>query len=500
MLKKKITITTILVLVLATFIWLFNRSFIKISTQNTDDTTYTLLNQKTGQTENFTTKEPVIKKLVKKGSYEIFAQNNKESFITVVKTGGFLQTTAIEVSLSPEKSRSFVGNNPAPCMHYLSNVLVSYVCSGLFNRAQLHVPATPHSPTIVRNPEITNDGSVEDIIKTTSGENLILIKAPGHDESDVAPHTLYRLGEDLSLSSPTILDSLKDGVSYQLKVFGDGFIAHDSVFEHAVYFSNNGTKLKDITLGKVENSQLVPYSLSVSADEFIVAYGSSERLAVDTEPHTHNPVPSEIIVHNAQTQKRLSFDKQYGFVHLCGTDKLCGLYDEWLEVFDISDDSPRLLFRVSGIQRIDKVGEQLVLVRDNQVFGFDVDSRTGASQYSFGEYEFCGLEISGVEYVLCLINDKNDKIALAIDPSSNNMDSIDKKVLDLLKLPEVKNISAYKNILYVSPDLGDLIYVPEFQGFGYDPAIKNRVNATINQAVDELGIDRQKYQIINTLN
>jgi hypothetical protein len=89
-------------------------------------------------------------------------------------------------------------------------------------------------------------------------------------------------------------------------------------------------------------------------------------------------------------------------------------------------------------------------------------------------------------------------MALYVDRTQNNTDSIDKKIAGLNDLENVKSVSLYRNQLYISPGLGNPVYNRVTNSFGYDEALRKATNAKINSTIDELGIDRTKYVITNT--
>lgn len=119
--------------------------------------------------------------------------------------------------------------------------------------------------------------------------------------------------------------------------------------------------------------------------------------------------------------------------------------------------------------------------------------------YTFGEaYTFCGIKAVGGGAALCINNELGESSAIHLT-TDRNSDMIDKKVDQLRATDRVTFVSAYKNFIYVTPDGGDLIYSPASGGYIYDPEVLSVANQAIQNAVSELGIDRAKYQIINSL-
>ncbi len=136
-LKQLALITVVFVIFISVFLWFYGHSFIKVSVDMpvNGEIHYELINQNTKKSSTYTTKASSIKKLVKKGSYEMLVKNQETSSFSVQSTKSFLRTTTINSNLQTEKSREFVGNNPGPCMYYDQSVLISYPCDGSYGDA-----------------------------------------------------------------------------------------------------------------------------------------------------------------------------------------------------------------------------------------------------------------------------------------------------------------------------------------------------------------------------
>lgn len=128
----------------------------------------------------------------------------------------------------------------------------------------------------------------------------------------------------------------------------------------------------------------------------------------------------------------------------------------------------------------------------------NIDNRDGYIGYSPGSYNYCGMHTDSAGYTLCLINTKQSRVALHIDNQNTDNNSIDQKVAQLLKLPEVDTISAYGQYIYIVPNAGQLTYDSASRSFGYDPEKLAAASDKINQEINKLGIDRSNYIIRNT--
>mgnify|MGYP007022268094 CR=1 FL=1 len=128
----------------------------------------------------------------------------------------------------------------------------------------------------------------------------------------------------------------------------------------------------------------------------------------------------------------------------------------------------------------------------------DAKGRSGFVDYSFHPYKECGGQSQAKNYLLCVIGPTNQKYALFLDRSANNKDDIDKKIAQIAQLPEIDNVSVYKNFIYLSPNMGPATYRDDINGYGYDANVQIQISRNINRAIDRIGVDRSSYQIINS--
>lgn len=499
--KKILALALLIIVLLTTFQWFLNHGYIEVTTANpsNSETTYRFVEQKTGKVSEIKDIRPKIKKLVSKGSHEILVRQGENSYFAVIKVGGFLSSNAVSAELVPEKHRKFVGNNPGPCMHFSGQELISFGCKDVYKNAQLHVPASSDRPTYTQQGTTIVEGIIEGIITTNEG-SIAVIKAPAGDEDQGAPHTAYILKGGLQLSTGTPLLDLDKNKLYSVRSYKEGFIVHDTTYEQILYYSSAKAKPEKIIITQPRDKKFRIYSLKIQGESIIAAYTTG--VVGDTvDIHDTNIVKkskTEIIIHQNNTSKSYTFNTQYGFVSLCGTNKLCMLTGKRLEVYDINDKKQKHLFTVGGVESVENIKNSLVITRENELLGLDVDTQKGSIQYRLSGYESCGLQKTGNSYTLCLANTKNKKVALQINPDQSNTDSIDKKISELLKLPEVTDVSIYDKFIFISPNLGPLIYDKPTKTYNYDPQTRKTVNEKINQEINKLGIDTNTYKIINT--
>jgi hypothetical protein len=497
--KQKLSLALVLGVLALAFFWLHGHAYIEVAVEGAGkgNLQYALLDQKSQKTVEISTNKLRFRKLLSRGNYELLVTQNESSYFSVVTVGGFLGKTAVKAPLTPEKSRKFIGNNPAPCMHYTGQTLFTYSCGSSYQHIQRHVPATASQPTYTQNTSSIIEGDIEGIVKTSEGD-FILIKAPPMDEDQGAPHTLYHLTSSLELQNGVPLLDLDKERTYSVQAYKQGFLVYDALFESIYYYSSTGSKPVSVNIDRPEDEQLKPYALTAQGESILLAFSNNTKGEVaDIHDTTGANVKVEVVISEHDRSRHFRFKTQYSSMLLCGNNKLCLLHADELEVHDIADDKQRLLYMVQDVASIDSIGKDLLIVQEKAILNLDVESRQGAVQYSLGSYTFCGIKNDLGGYVLCLINGKSEKVALLIDPSRNNTDSIDKKVAELEKLPQVKNLSVNYTFIYVSPEMGELVFDQGLGGFVPDPAALTAANHAINQTIDRLGINRSTYTIIN---
>ena len=136
-----------------------------------------------------------------------------------------------------------------------------------------------------------------------------------------------------------------------------------------------------------------------------------------------------------------------------------------------------------------------MVVNSKGVLNFDPVKREGFYELATGGYSFDSLTPGSNSFVIGLTNNAKRKIALRVDQTKQNTDSIDKKVSELQRMAEVLFVSTYGNYIYVSANLGDLVYDPATGSYVYSQEVKKVVEAKINAEIDRLGIDRKIYTI-----
>ena len=484
---KLLLLTGSLVLVLWFILWIISFGFVDIKPSNLSGggKTYTIIDKTGNQIANAKTSSNHFHKLLKKGTYQIRVTSGEENFIQIVKVGGLFHTTNVTTALRPEKSRQFVGDNPNFCMFYGQEILFSYNC-GEPGGLTAHLPATIDTPTATiterEEPFIPLVG-----LLNINGVNKALVA-----DDEGAGVGLYDIDSGLRLTNPIELSGIGSNDATGITPYKSGFIVYSKNLRGVKYFLSPGSTPSDISTPKPAFETSNPAGLSMAGEDIGALFNSNSG---GEDPSGATKGKSEFIYYGAGVNRSYTFDKLYTSGGLCGKDRLCLVGSGVLDVYDVSRKKPTYVFSMKDVQQVFYANNGMTIATGSNIVSLDPQSLTGSVQLSYGGSQYCGINASGNGYAVCLINNKGDKAALLVDPSSNNTDSIDKKVLGMLKDPNIDKVSVYKNNIYVSPNLGQLVYVPAINGYDYDPAVKQAAHDDINKLVQRLGINTSRYTV-----
>ncbi|HEX8227381.1 MAG TPA: hypothetical protein VF572_05950 [Candidatus Saccharimonadales bacterium] len=505
--RKRIIIgIALLWLVVWLVVWLATHSVINIAVSNPDgssDLKYTITSSD-GVSDSFTSKDSQIRKIVRKGSYQVLVSQGDASQFTIRSTQAFLQKTEVPVNLETEQSRRFVGNNPAPCMAMIGGSMISGECDAEVEEILGHLPATAQSPTLTAALPTNNIRGISKGMVTTAKGMVVMLTL---DIATGAEHFLQEVLPGLKAGARQVIPVSEQDIEYKIQPYKDGVIVYDNGLTEFRTFSSLTAKAEQIEFEQPGDNTLEAVQMSAMNGAVALLYTSEHSndssldpatVIKENEPKKEIDADSEVIIYRDGQQKHFTFDIQLIAAASCGTDKLCALSQTGLTVYDISTDQAEKLYTISDVHELAETPAGLIAVTETGVLSLDIDVQQGHLAYSFGEYNYCGVQPVQSGYVLCLLSDKSGKKALLIDPSSGNADSIDKKLVGIEKTEGVDNVTAYNNIIYIVPDYGDEVYDAANKTYGYNPAVFRAVNQRIGEAVVESGIDRSRYTIINT--
>ncbi len=477
---------------------------VSLSGSTTKELATNLTNQDSGKSSEIKTSSS-FSKYLPKSSYEIFSKDTSGSFFAVAKTKGFLQKTAVDGKLVQEKSRAFIGNNPRTCSYYVGGTLYSYYCNDSFTNVVMHVPATASLATYIsKNTKIGVDGSVEGTANL-GGKTYLLLRSPATEGTSKPTHTAYSAGSNFSLINPIPLKDLDNSAVYEIATFQDGFLVYNAPKNDYWYYGQGFSNPRHLQVPGLKDPSLKRPLVGFNKTTLVITRSNKSDFENHDNPNNKiGKVKTQVDIYENGAFKTVVFDQKldnfFTGLEPCGQDLICMISNKKLYVYDISGDNAKLSYGVNGVDYIYTAANQTLLIRDKDILNFNAATANGYVEYSFGSYGYCGLQRDTDNgYILCVSGISGVPSALYIDRTKDNTDNIDKKVGKLGESKEVKSVSAYGKFIYIVPNLGDLVYNRSIKGYDYDPAVKKSVASKINQTVDELGMDRSSYTVINTL-
>ncbi len=499
--KAKLYISLVaIVFAIASVFWLiWNYSFIEVSVEGASgNTSIKLTNQSNDSSSTVSSSTNKVKKLLRKGDYQITATQTGKSGLSITQSPGFLRTSKTSIRLEGENSRQFVGNNPSPCMYFTGVVLASYECSDIAGLT-LHQPATAQTPTVNLSIEEFGYQYPQGMVRTKEGV-IILTRLEAGEDDPQKSIAVFLLDDNLQTSKEALILDLDASKTYSIKNYKDGFIVHSTTSNDGQYFSSIEAKPQLVTFGKPADSKLKPAAWATSGAQTALAFSNNtEGEKADLDNDNPGKVKTEIVVNKNGADSRFYIEVNPTSILFCGDNKLCLLNEKQVDVYDLTTDKPSFMYRVTGVEEIFQSDKNILLVKNDGVWLFNPDSASGHISYSFGNnYTYCGAQESQNGFSVCLIDNKQKKVALFVNAKLPNNDSIDRKVADLQSMPEVLNVSAYKNFIYISPNAGT-ITTQQGDGYGPDEAKLANSRAAIAKKIQELGLDPAVYIIILTL-
>lgn len=515
--KKTILIVFLLIILIFIINWFFSMSKIEIKVINptgSSEISYKIVNQssKNSDIQEFSSRESLITKRVKKGSYSILIKQDETSYYKTLNTRPFLGKTKIEATLENENKRYFIGDNPGPCSYYGNELLYSYACGSNFDELNVHKPATIHSPTFTsKTLEETIRFYINGFINLNGSNKLLLSPLGGHIHDSSTEARLYNIDENLSLSSYSSLKDIQSSEDISIKPYQNGFITYNEALDNIKYFESPDSSPKDIPIQNPDPEKLSELELSVNENSIAASFidekaveenfdSISDDLVDSAEDFKLSKGQTKVLVYRNDSVKEYSLEHSQQSAQLCGEDRLCALNGSVATIYDISGSKAKRINKIRDVLQIKAINNSLIIVQTDSVLIFDTENNVGKSSYSFGGYSSCGIQQATNEgYTLCVTDLNNNRRALFVDINKDNDDSIDKKIINMsLETNLISSISPYKNIIYIVPNLGERIYDENNNIYIYDNARKIKAAEDINKKVNEQKIDTSKFTIINT--
>ncbi len=478
--------------------WLYNTSYIEIKVPNAGSKTvsYELLNQTTNKQDSFEAEGDSVRKRVSRGNYEVVAKLEGSSYFQVTKTKAFLRPTTIEASLKKERDRQFVGNNPEGCALYDQTIAFSYACNGTLGELMIHTPATDQAPTATEN--VSSDLANLDIggIIPLGDKRYVYAQGATDLESDIQEPIMFQLTDSGGLVNRTDLENANAEQQHKISRYQEGFLLYAADASDLKYYKKPDAKPEKITIPRPDKKNIEPFGMSASGDTIAVAYQDAE-LAERADVHDENQTGKTYIqIYQQREVKTVEIAKAVSSFVLCGDRYLCAIANNELGVYDISGKKAESLYQVKNVKSVIQNDKQIAVERESEILNIDVSSRNGSVGLSLEKVTSCGLSGAANGYTVCAINNKNDKVLLYVDNTKENVSNIDKKTASLLEQPYIDSVSVYKNFVFVSPNVGSLVYNPATKGYEYDAVLKADVAQKLNNFVGSTNFSG--YQVINT--
>jgi hypothetical protein len=467
---------------------------VEISSGSSGGISYRLQKQGSNQPANGDSSSNRITKLVSRGSYEVLITQGDKSAFNVAKVRGFFIKTKISSRLEQEKDRQFVGNNPSPCVFY-ADTLYSYDCNGSFNEITRHVPATGDTPTYTDAVNTGQGGDIEGIINTKGGRVALISYVEADDPQNA--HVAYQLNNFTPANSAPLKD-LSPDKAYLIKPYLQGFIAYADDYTEIYYYQSISSAPQQLTVPKPQNKSLRPYALDVNDKSLLVAYSDIKAEDVSDEVDSKlDKSTTTFVVWDGTSSKEQKVDYTSQQTKLCGQN-ICALSQGTLHVLERG--RAKDLFKLEDVDYIENAGNSFIVARNHEVINLDTTKKGGFIEVSLGDYKNCGISPDKqTSYILCLINNKNKKVALRVDQNAPNKGSIDKKVAQLQKQKFVTDVSINGRYIFISPNVGEPTYQEQTKSYDYDPATVKSVTDKINSEIAKLGIDTNNYTISQTI-
>lgn len=420
------------------------------------------------------------------GEYTVYIANGDKTFVSHIKTKGFLRKALVKSEFRPEARRNIVATNPSPCLFSIGTQAYSNSCNESLYGVVEHVRATESSPTYIQ-PLGSNlySGDLYGIQSYGEGSVTALLK----DSEGVARYSLQTFDRGLRPGPRVVLDINPNKDFLLSKINGKPFvIARD--FSEGFSYDIAGNNKMMVFSNKNSRISSHPMSVDVKRDKVILLY-SPEPIDENTNKvitETIQPEASTLTTLNNRTKKTHVLDGIYSKALFCGNN-ICLLNNRGLSVFRTNGDTLSYEYTLPGIRDVLNNGDGTKFISDEGVVAYDTDTQTGFIEYSFGGMRYCGQGTSDTGYILCLIDNKLGKVGIKISPDKpNNGLSIDKKAAEIAKNPAVDTVSVNGKFVFVAPKYTNI-----------DSSSRKKldvINSSVDGAVNSVNINKNTYRVI----
>ncbi len=438
-----------------------------------------------------------VTKRVSKGGYRVSVISNEGTSVSFIKTAGFFNTTQITADIQKEGSREFIGEEPNECSLMLNNILVSYGCNGPISTIKAHLASSTTVSSYVKKYAAPDDlASIEGIVKINDTSAIAMVKRSVKQGITPPSQIFYELtveNNSPKLSFVSEATYLTPQTEYKFYQQGTEFILL-STDSSELYTGSDLASIKPSEskgLAGIQGLKLVDYDAKDSASLLHAERAKPNLSERDKKTEktmvviTRGNEDSQVVPFEGESFKKVSF---------CLSNSICML--DYENVLHIMDDSLAPRTKISNISQFISDGETLYLQDSIGLLRMNSDLTAGSYVYVQDKYDITSvLKIDSSKF-LVNIKGTGSSSALLIDSEVPAEVLIDKLVFDLRRAPNIKTIVPYRSIIFIVPDLGELVYNTETNLLDYDPVVVDSVRSSLTQSVIDSGIDTQLYQVV----
>lgn len=496
----------IVILVLVPFLALvcyalgFGTLRLELDPSNTENLDITIVKQLGVKEQNVHGK---TSKLLRRGTYQVTVSNGGRQYFAVVKIGGFFRTTSIKATLNAQKARSFVAQDPLPCVYTTSRLFLSSPCGASLDDVKQHVPSNKARPTYTKPLTNSLEGFLEGRVEE-EGLSLVLVKTD-------SGHNLYRLNDDGSLSLYKRLADLDSSRFYSVTDGSKGFVAFNNFNGEIVIFNDIKNLSGNKQMVPATNKELPLYTASLQDDKLLLGYFDEPSLPSNFKFESALTVHSEEVdspesngvIEIRQNDKSFSVTTEFGHISalgFCGNDFVCALGDEGDLAIYSHDNGFNKHGVVRGIVDFSFEKESLLVGLSNYIVSFDPATMRGEVVYQTPDsYSICGIDHSAYGILVCIESSDGKQFVLALNLDQEDTNGIDRIIAGLRHNGAIESIVAQGKFVHYSPKLGEPTFQEDIQELGYGLQEINDAISKADSAIKESGLIALGYTVVNGL-
>lgn len=431
---------------------------------------------------------------VKKSNYEVLTANQDGSYLGLIKTKGFLNSSDVEIELIQENDGTFIATNPSNCGYY-STVYVSYDCSSSSETLTSHKKATSENPSYtISNSKNRGIGTISNIMSIKEKRYALV---QDNNTLQIGRNSLYEVIADENgdyLNFIKNLNSLNSSIIYKAVPYRDGFIAYNDTLSDVYYYS-----------GIEQEAQYVDSGIAKYFEAYANGYVSVNEDSILFSKNNLDDIQS---TESSTVLSRKTIDGSVEASEIvpaitepveCAKNKICGLSKKTLNVYDFSENNLKKLYEISDVNDFIASSDNIVnMLKNNSLYELNLGSKTGHRVYSYSGFEGYSL-LKDKDAVLIHARSSSLSSTIKINSNKTRKSSIFPLLEKLSQSSLVSSYSVYDSTIYVLPNLGDIVYLENEGYFGYPQKAIDDAKTKIDMLVLESGVSAQDYDLIYLL-